>query len=124
MTRAIRTREQLLRYIRDNLSSFYRSVHRALEKGTVKNLGGFHAVPQGSLLGGWIVEVTSIRKQKWYVCVKTTYDNKGYTVGVVKNVPWDEKVRFSMDPLYAGDSPVGQMPVEVRRATIHDQQSE
>ena len=121
MTRAIRTREQLLRYIRDNLSSFYRSVHRALEKGIVKNLGGFYAIPQGSAMGGWIVEVTSTRGQRWYVYARTT-GHDTYTVGVTKDVPWNEWVGRTWDLLYAGDDVDGN-EVEVERAKIHDQQS-
>jgi hypothetical protein len=101
MIRTIRTRSQLIQYVRERLPLAYKSIHRAMAEGTIENLGGFRAIPPADR-PGWIVDVTSNRSRTWHVAVEFSALKQWMVIEVVDVIPWESKMESS-DPLYAGD---------------------
>jgi len=102
----IRTRNDLINWLEKNAPT--PSIKRALQEGSVENLGGFK-----SCIGkkpGWIVKVTSKFKKIWYISIYYSIvcsSGLNSFIRPMNNYDWKDWIGDkSENKLYLGDNPL------------------
>lgn len=105
-------RKDLIRWVEQNCTR--KSVVRAMQEGSVENLGMFSNIGPTPCTDGWIVRVKSERGKVWLLEIVPTGARK-FGIYITECMTPDDSVlweywcpcdpSFGINPLYAGDNP-------------------
>ena len=98
MVKFIRSPDQLVRYVREHLSRHYKSIHRALQEGTVDDLGQRIVGRPPDEEIAWTIRVTSVTQTKWWISV-TSQRRSGFGIVTTWKRVQDEQVRVKREHL-------------------------
>ena len=98
-----RIKDDLITAIRNNVSR--RAIIRALEEGTVENLGGFETIQE---MSGYLVRVTSRYGREWIVGLLYRRGMNKIHFKLLPEVPWEKwlGVQYPHSELINGDNPL------------------
>ena len=101
MATHIRNRNELIEFLEEHAPN--PSIARALQEGTVENLGGFFGGAAGDY---WVMRVISRFNKIWYVATRPRIFQKEYHAYELKEVSWEFwEGDKSTNKLYQGDNP-------------------
>lgn len=103
----IRIRSDLIHWLESNAPTG--AIARAIQEGSIENLGAFERLSRTNPDSGWIVKVTSRFNRVWYVAVRVNLNVKGTFYASIfrgKSILWEYWCGDrSKNKLYQGDDP-------------------